>query len=78
MVEIKAKADDGVAIRLLEIASLRGRRTEYVIDAQEQVERYVSRHLAATDGCGRRAPEFMLMVGNSVVGFRATITSAGG
>lgn len=78
LVEIKAKADDGVAIRLLGIASLRGRRTEYVIDAQEQVECYVSRHLAATDGCGRRAPEFMLMVGNSVVGFRATITSAGG
>lgn len=77
LVEIKAKADDGVPVRLLGIASLRGRRIEYMIDAQEQVERYVSRYLAAADGSGRRAPEFMLMVGSTVVGSGATITSEG-
>lgn len=77
LVDTKSKADKGVAVRLLCIASSRGRFTEYVIDAQEQVERYMSQHLAAADASMRRGPDFMLMVGNTVVGSGATITSEG-
>lgn len=77
LVETKSKADKGVAVRLIGIASSRGRNTEYVIDAQEQVERYMSNHIAEDDAPKRWVPDFMLMVGNTVIGSGVKITQEG-
>lgn len=77
LVETKSKADEGVTVRLIGIASSRGRNTDYAIDVQEQVERYMLRHLAVTDASTRRVPDFMLMVGNTMIGSGVTITSEG-
>lgn len=73
LVDAKAKADTGVGVRLLEIASQRPRAVEYRIDAWEKVERYINK--CQDGGTARRAPEFMLLLGNVVVGTNAKITA---
>lgn len=78
LVEEKSRKDSGICVRLLGIVDRRGRKVEYLIDSIDRVDGYLDRHRTAAYSAKKRAPEFMLVVGNTVIASDVDTTQDGG